>query len=116
MSENQLLFRKTVSNCVDKLSTRFVNGTDYIKRHTDTKTTHKTCFAEKGESVGGRGSMPYVGITEKTCSISNKISGRSVLLVDDLYTAGVNVVEDCIQTLLQKGAKDVIFYSIGVAI
>jgi len=35
-------------------------------------------------------------------------------LVDDLYTKGVNIDEDAIQALLDKGAKNVVFYSVGV--
>ena len=112
----QLLFRKTVKNVVKSLDSAFTDGTNHIKRHTSTKTTHKTCFAEKGENPGGSGSMPYVGITAKTCDISNQVEGKNILLIDDLYTSGVNVCEDCLQTLLQKGAKNVIFYCVGVAI
>lgn len=39
--------------------------------------------------------------------------GKTVLLVDDIYIKGVNVAEDCIQTLLDLGAKDVILYVIA---
>jgi hypothetical protein len=35
------------------------------------------------------------------------------LLIDDLYTKSVNIDEDWIQALYEKGAKNVIFYSVG---
>lgn len=45
------------------------------------------------------GDMPYEGITKETCTIdANAFSGINVILVDDIYTEGVNVAEDCIQT------------------
>ena len=57
--------------------------------------------------------MPYVGITNDTCDISDAVIGKVVLLIDDLYTKSVNIDEDCIQALLDKGAKEVVFYSVG---
>ena len=60
------------------------------------------------------GDMPYEGITKETCTIdANALSGINVILVDDIYTEGVNVAEDCIQTLLDFGAKNVILYVIA---
>lgn len=38
------------------------------------------------------------------------VNGRNVILVDDIYTEGVYVAEDCIQTLLNLGAKSVTLY------
>ena len=35
------------------------------------------------------------------------------MLIDDIYTLGVNVVEDCIQALYDRGARQVIFYAVG---
>ena len=62
---------------------------------------------------GGSGELPYIGITKETCSISDDVIGQDILLVDDLYTKTVNIDEDCIQALLDKGARSVTFYSIG---
>ena len=104
---DQLLFIKTVSDVINKLS-NFHNGTDYIARHTDTQTTHR---ARSGH--GGSGSMPYPGITKETCTISDKVIGKDILLIDDLYTKTVNIDEDAIQALLDKGVKSVIFYAVG---
>lgn len=57
--------------------------------------------------------LPYIGITKETCSISDDVIGQDILLVDDLYTKTVNIDEDCIQALLDKGARSVTFCSIG---
>lgn len=61
---------------------------------------------------GGNGDLPYPGITKNTCRISN-VMGKEILLIDDLYTEGVNIDEDAIQALLENGAQSVIFYSLG---
>lgn len=104
---DQLLFRRVISNVVDQLS-NFQNGTNYIVRHTNTRTTH---LDRNGE--GGDGNLPYPGITKDTCTISGQIYGKDILLIDDLYTKSVNIDEDAIQALLDKGANSVTFYSVG---
>lgn len=104
---NQLMFRKIISLAVDKLDD-FKNGTEYIIRHTDTRTTH---LNRNGN--GGNGDLPYPGITKKTCTISEQVNGKDILLIDDLYTRSVNIDEDAIQALLDNGANSVTFYSIG---
>ena len=62
---------------------------------------------------GGDGDLPYQGITAATCTISDNVRGKDILLIDDLYTKTVNIDEDCIQALLDKGANSVTFYAIG---
>lgn len=104
---NQLYFKKTVGQIAGKLN-GFVDGTNFIVRTTDTKTTHR---ARSGH--GGNGEMPYPGITINTCEISDDIKDKDILLIDDLYTNSVNIDEDAIQALYEKGAKSVTFYSIG---
>lgn len=104
----QLLFKKTIKTVIANLGI-FNDGTDYIMRHTNTKTTH----LRKGISGGGDGPDPYPGITKDTCTISYKVRGKDILLIDDLYTKTINVVEDAIQALLDNGANSVVFYSIG---
>lgn len=108
---NQLLFKKTVKAIIDKLD-GFIDGTDYIIRHTDTKTTH-LAHSPKAEQYAGNGDMPYKGITNNTCNISNHVIGKHILLIDDIYTTGVNIDEDAIQALLDKGAESVYFYAVG---
>lgn len=104
---DQLLFRKVISDVVDTMP-NVENGTKYIIRHTNTRTTH---LDKAGK--GGDGNLPYPGITKDTCAISEKINGKDILLIDDLYTKGVNIDEDAIQALLDKGANSVTFYSVG---
>ena len=106
-SDKQKLFKRVISNEVDKIS-GLVNGTNYIIRQTNTKTTHMN---KSGR--GGDGDMPYVGITKATCSISNEVLGKDILLIDDIYTKDVNIDEDAIQSLLNSGAKSVIFYAVA---
>ena len=102
-SQSQLMFRKAISSIAD--SENVENGTNAIKRVKDTKTTHNWRLENN------TGDDPYVGITTDTCEIcKNKINGRNVILVDDIYTEGVYVAEDCIQTLLNLGAKSVTLY------
>ena len=106
-SKNQLYLRATIQFVTQRLD-GFIDGTHDIIRHTDTSTTH---LARSGH--GGAGELPYVGITKDTCNISDDVIGQDILLIDDLYTKTVNIDEDCIQALLDKGARSVIFYSIG---
>ncbi len=102
----QLMFRKAISSAVDNLGLE--NGSDIIKRIKDTKTTHNWRLEHN------TGEMPYQNITLDTCEIKkNAINGKNIILVDDVYTANVNVAEDCIQTLLNLGAKNVILYVIA---
>lgn len=103
---DQLYFRQIINDVVSNLNS-FHNGTDYIKRHTNTKTTHL-----RGEE-GGDGRLPYIGITKDTCTISNEVQNKNILLIDDIYTKSVNIDEDAIQALLDSGAKSIIFYAIG---
>jgi hypothetical protein len=104
---DQLLFRKTVSDVVNRLNGIY-NGTNYIVRHTDTQTTHKI-----KSGFGGSGRSPYPGITKETCTISDEVTGKDILLIDDLYTKTINIDEDAIQALVDKGAKSVVFYAVG---
>lgn len=106
----QLLFKKAIEASVKNLG-KFIDGTDYIVRHTDTRTTHMD-----KSGYGGEGNLPYPGITKDTCTISDKVRGKDILLIDDLYTASVNIDEDAIQALFDNGARSVIFYSLGKTI
>ena len=79
-----------------------------ISRTRNTKTTHNWRLENNN------GDMPYKGITKDTCTIDeNAIKGKDIILVDDIYTEDVNVAEDCIQTLLDIGAKSVKLYVIA---
>jgi len=104
--KNQLLFKKVIQHIINELN--FKDGSDYIVRHTNTRTTHRD-----RAGYGGDGHRPYPGITKDTCYISNEVKGKNILLIDDLYTKTINVDEDAIQALLNNGAKSVIFYAVG---
>lgn len=106
-SDNQRLFKRVISRIMGNIS-GLINGTNYIMRHTNTRTTHMN---KNGR--GGDGDMPYVGITKATCHISSEVQGKDILLIDDIYTKGVNIDEDAIQSLIDNGAKSVIFYAVA---
>lgn len=106
-SPNQLVFKLAVKIAIDKLN-GFIDGTTYIVRHTNTRTTHLD-----RSGYGGDGDLPYPGITKNTCTISANVRGKDILLIDDLYTETVNIDEDAIQALLDNGANSVVFYSLG---
>ena len=105
-NQSQRLFKKAISCAVNNM--HIENGVDTIKRVRNSKTTYNWRLSNN------TGKMPYPGITKDTCEINESaIRNKTVLLVDDIYTKGVNVAEDCIQTLLDLGAKDVILYVIA---
>ena len=110
---DQLLFKATIGNAVNQLGNCFRNGTNYITRHTNTKTTH---LRKPMEGFVNDGSEPYPGISLDTCNFSKKIKGKDILLIDDIYTKTVNIDEDMIQSLLNHGANTVAFYAIGKTI
>ncbi|QLB39746.1 amidophosphoribosyltransferase [Mannheimia pernigra] len=104
---SQLMFKTAINTIINNI--KVVNGLDFIKRHTNTKTTH---FHNKPE-YGGDGDLPYPGITKDTCHISLEVKGKNILLIDDIYTKTINIDEDCIQALLDNGAKNVVLYTVA---
>ena len=107
--DNQLLFKSTVQSVAKELD-KFKNKTDYIVRTKNTKTTH---LDDSTPNYTNDGKMPYAGITKKTCTLDKNIKDKDILLIDDIYTAGVNIDEDAIQALMDQGAKSVTFYAVG---
>lgn len=109
LQDSQLLFQLAIREAIElvndewSLNTNYklIDGIDCIKRIKAVPTTHLT------------GDRAYPGITQDSCFISDEVQGRTILLIDDIYTLGVGVVEDCIQALYDKGAKKVIFYAVG---
>lgn len=106
---NQQLFRATVQEVIGSIN-GFVDGTSYLLRHTDTKTTH---LRNPVPNYRNDGPEPHPGITEETCDISTDVASKNILLIDDIYTPGVNIDEDAINALLNAGAKAVTFYAVG---
>ena len=103
---NQLLFWHSIKQFFQK---NYSYPYGDIVRHTDTRTTH---LDKSG--YGGDGELPYVGITQDTCTIhTDEIRGKNILLIDDIYTKTVNINEDCLQALLDKGAKKVVLFTIA---
>lgn len=91
-------------------TTGIIDGTGYIQRHTNTKTTH---LRKPIANYDNDGPLPYPGITEQTCTISLDVKFKHILLIDDIYTHGVNIDEDAINALLKFGARSVTFYAVG---
>lgn len=84
------------------------DGMDYIVRHTNTRCTHRSYWG-----YGGDGEGPRPGLLRDTCNISAEVAGKNIVLVDDIYTAGVGIDEDGVQALLDAGARSVIMYTFG---
>jgi hypothetical protein len=107
--ENQLLFQSTVRASVSQIK-GFEDGTSYISRHTNTRTTH---LRNTTPNYDNGGPIPYPGITAGTCDISVNVIDQNILLVDDIYTTDVNIDEDAIQALINAGANSVTLYVVG---
>lgn len=99
--------KRTIRHAVSQNS-NLADGLDFIVREMDTCTTHL-----KRSRHGGSGEMPRPGLIRDTCRLSLDIRGRDILLVDDIYTPGVGIDEDALQTLLDAGARSVVFYAVG---
>jgi len=105
---HQLLFKRVTEHVCNELSIN--DGTGYIIRHTNTKTTH---LPSHTPNYNNDGDSPFSGITIDTCNISDSVRGKEILLIDDIYTNSINIDEDVIQALLDSGAKAVFFFAIG---
>ena len=105
--DSQMGLKRTIRS-VARNTSGLYDGMDYIVRHTDTVCTHR---ARSGH--GGAGELPRIGLIRDTCFLSPEISGKNILLVDDIYTPGVGIDEDAIATLLACGAANVVFYAVG---
>ena len=111
-----------------KYPNKIFDGSEYIQRIKETKTTHFMHTQSEKLREENRGSDPYPGITKDTCAIFEEgIRGKNVLLIDDIYTHHhrnpqtgekeiVGVDEDCLQALLDCGAKKVVFYALAKTI
>ncbi|ADE15389.1 amidophosphoribosyltransferase [Nitrosococcus halophilus Nc 4] len=107
--KKQQLFRSTVRSVVRRIP-GLIDGTNYLRRHTNTKTTH---LRQPIPNYNNDGPEPYPGILEDTCDISPEVRDNHILLIDDIYTPGVNIDEDAIGTLMRSGVSTVTFYAVG---
>ncbi len=87
------------------------DGLDYIVRVKNTCTTHRSRSGH-----GGDGEMPRPGLIRDTCRLSPEIRGKDILLVDDIYTPSVGIDEDALCTLIDCGARSVVFYAVGYTV
>jgi len=114
-SDEQLLFNKTIKESYSDIYKKvpfykLFDGSEWITRVKNTRTTH---IRKETNGFNNDGALPYPEITKDTCDFAEELKGQNIILIDDIYTANVNVDEDCIQALLDCGAKSVVFYSIG---
>lgn len=110
--QEQLMFKDVVRAALENLNRNELrNGLNFITRHTDVKTTHI-----KKSVDWNTGEPPYPGITKNSCELSVDIKGKNIILIDDIYTKSVNVVEDCIQALIDFGACDIIVYTVAYTV
>lgn len=108
--KEQLYLIKAISNAVSQQPLE--NGTYFIKRVIDTQTTHLSHTTNIDIINKNNGPKPYPGITKDTCSLCGNVRGKNVILIDDIYTHNVNIDEDCAQFLFDKGANNVILYTL----
>lgn len=108
-SKTQLMLKDAVKIVANNIQ-GIIDGTDCIRRVKDTQTTH----LRNVPNISNNGPVPYPGITVDTCEIDKaRLMDQNIILIDDIYTKTVNIDEDCIQALLDNGAKKILFYSIG---
>ncbi len=115
LENTQLLFKDAIFNIVWQIDNGesfdySLNGVDCITRYKNTYTTH---LRRGAPNYNNDGPKPYPGITKDTCHIDPDVNGKNILLIDDIYTKGVNIDEDAIQALLDNGAKSVVFYAVA---
>jgi len=107
--DSQLQFLQSVKEIAKELN--LTDGTDYIIRIKDTRTTH---LPRDLKTQSNEGDDPYMGIIKDTCEINyDGIKDQNIILIDDIYTHDVMIDEDAIQTLFNHGAKTVTFYAIA---
>lgn len=114
--KKQNFFRKAVREVLEELKRRgspIIDGMDFIQRHTN---------VEYGDLYNyDRDFLTENNITLKTCDIDEYCTDRNIILINDIYTdiyrdkteEHINIVEDCIQALLSKGANSVGVYCIA---
>lgn len=116
-TDRQLYLLAGVSEAAQTLP-NVEDGTGAIVRTVNTKTTHLRKPTDRVTASGDResndGAEPYAGITRATCRFNQSlIRGKTIILIDDIYTAGVNIDEDCVQALYDNGAAKVVLFTLS---
>ena len=119
-ADTQLYLQRAVSEAAEKMDDVW-DASDAITRIKNTRTTHFKKEVERVKADGSKeantGEKPYPGITKKTCEFDRDlIEGETVILVDDIYTLGINIDEDCIQALYDMGAERVILFALSYTV
>ncbi len=109
---NQQLFRATVQATIGQVN-GIVDGTNYMRRHDNTKTTHLCHLKNRCPITTMMGRAPIRELRKKLVKFHRVLGGKNILLVDDIYTPGVNIDKDAINALLRAGARTVTFYAVG---
>lgn len=91
----------------------FKDGSNAILRHSDTLPIPIELgdMAESVEVVKAQALRP--GLALASCAIDSIVESKTILLIDDIYAHGINVAEDTIEALLQRGATKVYYYAIA---
>lgn len=121
--ENQLGFKRAIRDVANnEMLHEVIDGTDCIKRIKNMLPSHRrTTGGGRYKVESGFGYPPLSptvsyrtpNFMEQSCSVSSDVSGKDIILVDDIYTTGVGIDEQAIILLLEKGVKSVILYTIG---
>lgn len=119
-TNRQLYLLAGVSEAAQALS-NVEDGTGAIVRTVNTKTTHLRKPTDRMTASGDRepndGAEPYAGITMATCQFDQSlIRGKSIILIDDIYTEGINIDEDCVQALYDNGATKVVLFTLSCTV
>lgn len=113
-SSYQLAFKQVLRDVVRDLG--YNDGIDYIQRVKNMPTTHRKdeslCYFE-GDPVIEVEKNDQVNFMAQSCTFSEEIRGKDIILVDDIYTRGVNIDEYAYRSLLEAGAKSVILYTLA---
>lgn len=113
-SPQQLYFSGIIGLAIQYINKKhninIIDGTKFIVRHTNTKTTH---LKRDTPNYDNSGPEPYPGIANDTCFFSDEIKNKHILLIDDVYTKTINIDEDFIQSLLDRECKSVKFFAIA---
>lgn len=110
----QLIFKHVLRDVVTDLG--YNDGIDYIRRVKNMPTTHRKdesyCYFVGNPQIEVKVNREENFIAQ-SCSFSEEIRGKDIILVDDIYTYGVGIDEYTLLSLLEAGAKSVVLYALA---